>query len=82
MPALLDSRVHDEDEDIGDVMDAFDDEGRGGRHQLPTSRRRALRTEARLPQRARPRSTPSTLPVYKRRFKWLRPDLFSAHLSR
>ena len=78
--ALLDSRVHDEDEDIGDVMDAFDYEGEeeGTASDVETA---ALRTAAQFRGRAAQVYTEYAT-LYKRRFKWLRPNLFSAHLKR
>ena len=78
--ALLDSRVHDEDEDIGDVMDAFDYEGEeeGTASDVETA---ALRTEAQFRDRAAQVYTEYAT-LYKRRFKWLRLNLFSAHLKR
>ena len=78
--ALLDSRVHDEDEDIGDVMDAFDYEGEaeGASSDIETAE---LRTEAQFRSRAA-QVYAEYATLYKRRFKWLRPALFNAHLKR
>ncbi|MFZ1266859.1 MAG: helicase-related protein, partial [Anaerolineae bacterium] len=78
--ALLDSRVHDEDEDIGDVMDAFDYEGEeeGSTSDIETAE---LRTEAQFRNRAA-QVYHEYATLYKRRFKWLRPNLFNAHLKR
>jgi len=78
--ALLDSRVHDEDEDIGDVMDAFDYEGEeeGTSSDIETAE---LRTEAQFRNRAA-QVYHEYVTLYKHRFKWLRPNLFNAHLKR
>ncbi|MDQ1300629.1 MAG: hypothetical protein QG637_548, partial [Chloroflexota bacterium] len=90
--ALLDSRVHDEDEDIGDVMDAFDYEGEeegsssdvaGDWKSLQPAR--SLPAQANAEEAFRERAAQvynEYAALYKRRFKWLRPDLFSAHLRR
>ena len=90
--ALLDSRVHDEDEDIGDVMDTFDYEG----EEEGSSSDMAGDWKSLQPAQSRPSSAEmETLyreraaqvyreyaTLYKRRFKWLRPNLFNAQLKR
>jgi len=90
--ALLDSRVHDEDEDIGDVMDTFDYEGEEeGSSSDVTGDWKSLQPARSLPAQAdveklyRERAAQvyhEYTTLYKRRFKWLRPDLFNAHLKR
>ncbi len=90
--ALLDSRVHDEDEDIGDVMDAFDYEGEeegttsdvsGDWKSLQPSRSLPAQAEVATLYRERAAQVYNEYAtLYKRRFKWLRPGLFTAGLKR
>ena len=89
---MLDSRVHDEDEDIGDVMDAFDYEGEeegttsdvsGDWKSLQPAR--SLSSQAEVATLYRERAAQvydEYATLYKRRFKWLRPGLFTASLKR
>lgn len=78
--ALLDSRVHDEDEDLGDVMDTFDLEGEE-EGESPDMQTLSLRTEAQFRQRAAAVYAEYST-KFKRRFKWLRPGLFNKELKR
>jgi superfamily II DNA or RNA helicase len=98
--ALLDSRVHDEDEDIGDVMDAFDyeeeEEGSSSdvagdwkslqpAQSLSFDRLRTSPSSADVEKLYRERAAQvyqEYATLYKRRFKWLRANLFNAHLMR
>jgi len=78
--AMLDSRMHDEDEDLGDVMDTFDFEGEeeGESSDMQTL---SLRTEEQFRQRAAAVYAEYDT-KFHRRFKWLRAGLFNRNLKR
>jgi len=75
---LLDTRVNDADEDIGATTDLFDDDND---HEVRLPSMATLRADKDFSRRAAEAYAEySTL--HKRRFKWLRPDLFVATLAK
>jgi hypothetical protein len=75
---LLDTRINDADEDSGVAADLFDDDSD---HEVKLPSATALRTESDFERRAAEvYEEYSTL--HKRRFKWLRPDLFVDTLAK
>ncbi len=74
---MLDTRLTDADEDVGDL---FDDENDSGAGDINGDQSR-LRTEADFEKRAAEVYDDYAGP-YRKRFKWLRPDLFVEELAK
>ena len=82
MPRLLDTRVHDEDVDDPNADGGlFDDEERGRSLRRRSRQPDACGSEADFRQRAA-EVYELYADTYKRRFKWLRPDLFVTQLAK
>ena len=76
---LLDARINDEDDNTGVGSDLFDEED--GSEERPELETNELRTEGDFKARAAEVYAKYET-QYRRRFKWLRPDLFIKTLSK